>query len=184
MADADITERYDRRALAFDATVRGVPPGSWDNRTPCPAWTARQLLQHVAANAGVFLGLVGEPAPRLPAVEIDPVDTWRASDRAVRAALDDEAIADREFTGYFGPTTLARAIDAFLSFDLVVHRWDLARATGQDEQIPPEEIDQVFEAARGFGAALRSSSVCGPELAAPTGADEQTRLLAFLGRRA
>jgi uncharacterized protein (TIGR03086 family) len=140
-------------------------------------------VEHVAANTGVFLASVGEPPPPLPPVAVDPAATWRASDRAARAALADPALANREFDGYFGRTTLANAIDAFLSFDLVVHRWDLARATGQDGRLDPEEIDQIRAAAAAFGPVLRSASVCGPALEVPADADAQTALLAFLGRR-
>lgn len=183
-ADRDTVDRYIRRANAFAAIVRAVPADAWDNRTPCPDWTARKLLAHVAANAGLFFGLVGAPPPELPPVADDPLATWRASDRAVRAALADPAMADREFDGYLGRTTLGRAIDAFLSFDLVVHGWDLAQATGQRVRIPAADVAQVFDAARGFGDALRSAGVCGPPLEPPRDADDQTRLLAFLGRRA
>jgi hypothetical protein len=48
----------------------------------------------------------------------------------------------------------------------------------------PDEVRRVTEDAIGFGDAARSPGVFGPELEAPAGADEQTRLLALVGRRA
>lgn len=181
---SESVERYRRCADAFTATVHGVPPDAWESATPCEGWTARQLVRHVSENAGYFLAIVGEPEPDLPPVEADPMATWRASDDALRAVLRDRSIATKEFDGYLGSTTLEKAIDSFVSFDLVVHRWDLARATGQDERIGPADIEYVSIAAGAFGPALRSPNVCAEALEPEQDADEQTRLLAFLGRRA
>jgi hypothetical protein len=48
----------------------------------------------------------------------------------------------------------------------------------------PEEVDRLTEAAGAFGDALRGPQACGPALEPPPDADGQTKLLAFLGRRA
>ncbi|NEU34456.1 TIGR03086 family protein, partial [bacterium LRH843] len=47
-----------------------------------------------------------------------------------------------------------------------------------------EELDLARERAAFFGDNIRRDGVCPVELTPPDGADEQTRLLAFLGRRA
>jgi uncharacterized protein (TIGR03086 family) len=69
-----------------------------------------------------------------------------------------------------------------------VHGWDLARATGQDETIDPDEVVQAFAAVRAieaaFGERMRSAGSFGPALEAPSDASEQDRLLAFVGRQA
>ena len=178
----EVAERYTRLADRFEQTVRTVRHEQWGDPTPCPDWDVRRLVEHVANNAGVFLKLVGEPEPDLPPVAIDPLATWQASDASVRDALATPAIANREYDGYFGKSTFAEAIDSFLSFDLVVHRWDLAHATGQDETIEAADITDVYRAAEGFGDALRLGGVCGAAMEPPPGADEQTKLLAYLGR--
>jgi uncharacterized protein (TIGR03086 family) len=179
-----VAERYGRLADDFGATVRGVRDDQWDAPTPCADWDVRALVAHVTNNGGVFLGLIGEPAPDLPPIDVDLVAAWQVADAAVRDTLADPDRANREYDGYFGRSTFAAAVDSILCFDLIVHRWDLARATGQDETLDPGDVATVFEAAKGFGDSLRSSSVCGPALDPPAGADDQTRLLAFLGRRA
>jgi uncharacterized protein (TIGR03086 family) len=101
----------------------------------------------------------------------------------MRALLDDPATAGLEYEGYFGRTSLERTVDGFLCFDLVVHRWDIARATGGDERMDPVEVRCIRSQAEGFGEAIRSHGVCGPEVPVPSTASEQDRLLAFLGRR-
>jgi uncharacterized protein (TIGR03086 family) len=64
-----------------------------------------------------------------------------------------------------------------------VHTWDLARATGGDEHLDPLEVERVLGAVRGLGPAARSPGVFGPEVTVPAGADRQSQLLAFTGRR-
>ncbi len=98
--------------------------------------------------------------------------------------LDDPELAGAEFDGFFGHSRFDDAVDRFLCFDLVVHGWDLARATGLDETIAPDDIASVRAKADSFGDAIRGPGAFGPEVEAPAGADDQTRLLAFLGRRA
>ena len=103
-----------------------------------------------------------------------------------RFALAHPAVAfTLSFDGQLGTMTLEEAVDRFLCVDLVVHGWDLARASGQDDTIDPIEVEQ---AGQGVGhiddSMLRQPGVLGPALEPPAGADAQTRLLAFLGRRA
>ena len=62
--------------------------------------------------------------------------------------------------------------------------WSSRRRTGLDERLDPEEVQRLTEVAPTFGEALRAPQVCGPALDPPPDADEQTKLLAFLGRRA
>ena len=66
--------------------------------------------------------------------------------------------------------------------DVLVHGWDLAAATGQDDTLDPELMEpcrQVIEPQLG---AFRSAGALGPEVAVPAGASAQTRFLALLGR--
>ncbi|MFB9412641.1 hypothetical protein [Dactylosporangium matsuzakiense] len=56
------------------------------------------------------------------------------------------------------------------SLEVLVHTWDLTRATGGAEPLDPGPIAEVHAAA-------------GPYAAAPAGADGQTLLLRFAGRR-
>ena len=106
----------------------------------------------------------------------------RAARDVIQARLDDPSLAEEEFDGFFGRSTFAEAVDRFVSSDLVVHGWDLARATGQDETIDADEAERVLEGAHGFGDAFRSPQVAGPEVSVPADADVQTRLIAFYGR--
>jgi uncharacterized protein (TIGR03086 family) len=177
-----VADRYRRLAADVTRTIEQVPPDRWDSPSPCEGWTALGVVRHLVDVHGLFLGLVGRTLAPAPSVDEDVRAAWRAARDQLQGDLDDPGRAGEEFDGYYGRTTFAAAVGRFVCFDLLVHRWDLARATGLDERLDAADVAQAWEAAEGFGEALRSQGVCGPEVAPPPGADEQTRLLSFLGR--
>ena len=177
-------DRYARLSRHFADLLAAVPDDAWTAPTPCPDWTVRDLVRHVVDSPAMFEQLVGRTLRPHPPVEDDPVAALHAVRDQVLAELRDPAAAEAPFEGHFGPSTFGEAVDRFVCFDLVVHGWDLARATGQDAAIDPADLARLWQDADLFGPSLRSEGVCGPAVEAPADADEQTRLLAHLGRRA
>jgi uncharacterized protein (TIGR03086 family) len=181
---SEVSERYQRLSDAFAAKVAAVPSSKWDAATPCPDWTARDLVGHVVATQDRILGLAGRTVGDIPTVDDDPLAAFNAARAAVQRDLENPEIATREFEGRMGRMPLETAVDNFLCTDLVVHGWDLAHATGLDERIALEEVQRIWRTTELFGDAMRSPGAFGPEVEPASGSDEQTRLLAFLGRRA
>lgn len=128
-------------------------------------------------------GYVGRTLPDGPGVDSDPAATWTAAAQGMQALLDDPATAQLEFTGMSGPTTVESTVDQFLCPDLIVHGWDIARATGGEERIDPDEVPRILAQAQALGDALRMPGGFGPAVTPPRGADAQDQLLAFLGRQ-
>jgi uncharacterized protein (TIGR03086 family) len=177
-----VADRYRRLSADVTRTIEQVPSDRWSNASPCEGWTALDVARHLVDVHGLFLGLVNRKLDPAPSVDEDVRAAWRAANDQLQADLDDPARAGEEFDGYFGRTTFAAAVERFVCFDLVVHRWDLARATGLDERLDPAEVVRLWDAVAGFGDSLRGEGVCGPAVEPPPDADEQTRLLCFLGR--
>jgi uncharacterized protein (TIGR03086 family) len=177
-----ISERYGKLADAFANKIAKVSPDAWSNQSPCAEWKARDVVRHVVDTQGMFLGFIGEKLGDIPSVDDDPAGAFKAASTQVRANLEDPAKAKAEYEGFMGKSTFEGGVDKFLSTDLVVHGWDLAKATGQDDTIDPDEIPRVQKVAESFGDALRSPGAFGPAVDAPAGADAQTKLIAFLGR--
>ena len=132
----------------------------------------------------MFLGLVGRDPAGGPSVADDPGAAWRATSAVIQADLEDPERATKTFTGFAGESTFEDAVDRFLNMDLVVHAWDLARATGGDEHIADEDVARVQGGLAAFGEMLHSPGVCGPAVAVSPDADAQSKLLAELGRTA
>jgi uncharacterized protein (TIGR03086 family) len=179
---SEVSDRYRRLTDAFAAKVAALPESGWERPTPCEGWNARELVSHVVNTQGMFLGFVGLELGDIPSVDDDPVAAWDAARAKMQHELDDPERATAEFDGFQGPTTLEAAVNRFLCFDQVVHGWDLARAVGLDERIDAEDIARVRAQAEELGDKLRSPGAFGPAVDAPAGADDQARLLAFLGR--
>jgi uncharacterized protein (TIGR03086 family) len=181
---SDESQRYRRLADQFARTIAEVPEDRWSAPSPCEGWTARDVVRHVVDTHGLFLSLFGRSMPAGPSVDDDPGAAFEHVRGVVQADLEDPERAAVEKDGPFGRRSFASAIDLFLSGDLLIHRWDLGTAAGLEVVFSPAEIERAWADTRTYGEAARQPGVFGPELEAPADADEQTRLLAFLGRRA
>lgn len=175
-------DRYRRLADHFSTVVGAVPADAWDRPSPCEGWTAEQVLGHAADSQHGFLQRF-EVAPAIDG--LSTVEQWSAVRDAMQAGLDDPATAATEYDGMFGRTTFAETVDQFMCADLVVHSWDIARATGlqQHEELPGDEVTLLDARLRPMGDALRGPGVFGPEVPVAADASPQDRLLGFLGRQ-
>jgi len=181
----EITERYTRIAGQFTDRVRQVPSDAWDDESPCSGWTARDVVGHLTEWIPGFFGAQGVAFDAVCSVDVDPVAAWIAVDQALSAALDDPAQAARTIENPFGPKTLAETIDMIVVGDVLVHTWDLARATGLDEALDAGQVQRMLVSMGSIpDEVLRAGGMFGPRIDVPDDADDQTKLLAFLGRRA
>ena len=78
--------------------------------------------------------------------------------------------------------TLGQAIDTVYTDDVFMHRWDLARATDQDETLDPLRCTRMLESMLPIDEALRASGHYGPRVEVADDADPTAKLMAFLGR--
>ncbi|MEX5719999.1 TIGR03086 family metal-binding protein [Geodermatophilus maliterrae] len=179
----ETAQRWRRLADDFARRVDGVPPDRWDDPAPCAGWVARDVVRHLVDwMPALYLGAVDLPRPDGPSVDDDPAGAWRAADGAIRAALENAGTARRPTRTRAGEMPLEDLVAMTGLMDLLVHAWDLARATGQDETLDPAEVSAFLAGIEPWDAALRSSGYFGPRVPVPDDADEQTRLLAFTGR--
>lgn len=173
---------YRTVAAALTALVERVPRSAWEQASPCEGWSARDVLGHVVTTQRDFCAchdLAVGPAPDLTG---DPAGGWRTHVQQLEAALADDEVPARSYAGYFGPTTLGAELEQFYVWDMVVHRSDIATATGADAGLSTAELDAIESGADSFGPALHSDGICGPPVEVSADADRQTRVLARLGR--
>ncbi len=180
---ATTAERWRALADGFGRRVDGGPPGRWDDPAPCEGWAARDVVRHVVGwMPSLYLGAVGLPVPAMPSADDDPAAAWRAADAAVSALLADPDLAGRPTSTRAGDMTLEDLVAMTGLMDLLVHTWDLARATGQDETLDQQEASAFLAGIEPWDAALRGSGHYGPRVPVPDDADDTARLLAFTGR--
>ncbi|GAA3954547.1 TIGR03086 family metal-binding protein [Actinomadura viridis] len=195
---SDIADRYARLADAFLARVRATPEDRWDATSPCRDWTARDVVAHVVnGHRGILAAVHGTPpspahgvgvSPMAEAPAVEPGADLAAAFTACRdtmlATLGDPALATRPLPGGpLGPVPLERAVDMIGALELLVHTWDLARATGGDDALDPDAVARTHRALVPHHAALLATGSFDPSVPAPAGADAQTAFLCFTGRR-
>jgi len=76
----------------------------------------------------------------------------------------------------------AARIVPLLSLDVLVHTWDLARATGHDISLDPELCRTFLEGLPSDETALAKTGMYERRRQVPAGSDAQVTLLARLGR--
>lgn len=180
----EIADRYGRITGRFTELVRAVPAGAWDNSSPCEGWTARDVVGHLVEWIPAFFGAQGVDFPAIPSVQDDPVGAWEVVRAAVGSALADPVVADRPVETPFSTQSLAETVDMIVTGDVFTHGWDLARATGQDETLDPDQLRRMIDAMGSIpDEALRAGGMFAPRVEVPADADEQTKLIAFTGRR-
>lgn len=174
--------RHREVAGAFGRRVRGVR--DWDAPAPVPGWVARDVVRHLTDwLPGLLASGSDAVLERGPSVDEDPVACWEVHAASVQALLDDPGTPDRLLSNpHIGELPLDRAIDQFYVSDVFMHTWDLARATGQDEQLDADFCTQLLAGMESMEQAIRGSGQYGPRVVVPEGADAQTRLLGFIGR--
>lgn len=165
--------------------VTGVRSAQWENPTPCPDWNVRAVVNHlVSGNLWVRELSLGRTIDQVGTsldgdlLGSDPVN---AHAEAVAAAVDGFAAGDameRLWPLSYGERP-GRVYARQRFIDVLLHGWDIARATGQDPRLPERLVqacltlvDRVeVRAAWGFAS-----------VEVPDSAGAQERLLALAGR--
>ena len=179
--DPTLTQ-YDAANRRLTEILDAVPATAWTSPSPCPEWSAAEVVGHLIATQRDFLGTHGVDLGAAPDVAADAAAAWREHSRQVREALSDDAVHGKQFDGFFGPTTVGAALEQFYVWDMVVHRWDIARAVGADAGLTDEELDRISAGADSFGDALYMDGICQPAVEVPENAEREARVMARLGR--
>ena len=179
---SEISDRYQKIADGFTTRLADIQPDQWEAPTPCTDWHVRDLVAHVIGTHRRVAGMVreGEPA------DVDPDGDlhaqWQNSRDEILAALTDPAQASTVTRGMFGEQTFESLVSRLLCADTLLHTWDLARATGQDERLDPDAVVKAREFLLTLDDALRRPGGFAPKIEPAPGSDEQTQLLNFCGR--
>ncbi|MFE4826522.1 TIGR03086 family metal-binding protein [Streptomyces sp. NPDC056672] len=175
--------------------VGGISEEQLTGPTPCPAYTVRELLGHLAGLTVAFRDAARKelgPTTDTPPDDALPVppDDWR---EALPRQLDEMAEAWRSPGAWQGGTRvggveLPGEVTAVVGLnEVLVHGWDLARSTGQ-EYAPDETGLRVSYAMLAAAAASAQSGpgpdgLFGPPVELPGDAPLLDRVIGLSGRR-
>ena len=185
---ADVIGLYRRAVDEFGARVRAVTADQWSLPTPAAEWDVRALVNHVL-NENQWVpplldGLtIAEVGDRFEGEQLgdDPAAAWDLVAAAALAACEADDVPVRPVHVSFGDITGEDYL-AQVTTDHVVHTWDLARATGGDEQLDSELVAFATGYIAPQAEDWRTAGAFGPAMKVPADAGRQAELLALTGR--
>jgi uncharacterized protein (TIGR03086 family) len=191
MAGRNVLDPYRRALDSFDSVLSRVPADGWDGPSMCELWTVRDVAGHVIwgqnqlahwATGQDYDCTNGAPGAAHPAemAGTDPLATWRTARAAADKTLTSDALAATVTLPGLGETPLS-GIVTLLVTDLLAHGWDIGHPLDLEMRLEPDLVSGSFAWARDH--VIRVPGFFGPELTPPADTDEQTRWLAYLGRR-
>ena len=180
-------------AKRMAALVGGVSDNQLGGVTPCPAYTLGDLLDHVGGLSVAFTAAArkaelpgGSQGPSGDASRLE--EGWR--DRIARD-LDALAAAWTEpqawtGTAVAGGVEMPAEVAALVALDeLVVHGWDVARASGQPYDVDPVSLEAVHGFVAQFSGPGQEESragLFGPVVPVPDDAPLLDRVVGMAGR--
>ncbi|MEV6104712.1 TIGR03086 family metal-binding protein [Streptomyces sp. NPDC051940] len=190
MARNETLRRHAEALDFFTRRVHLVRPDQWDAPTPCTEWSVRDLVNHLTVEQlwvpplveGATIAEVGD---RFDGDQLgdDPVATWDRAAASALSAFNEPGAMERTVHLSVGATP-AEAYCSQMTTDAAVHGWDLARAIGADEQMPPALAEFTLREVEPYAADLAASGLFAPAVATPPDADAQTKVLGLMGRSA
>ena len=166
------------------SVVRPIADDQFDAPTPCTEFRVRDLANHLYHVVVSVQSLARRGQADFSTTPDYTADAgWRdgfekETGKLVEAWSDPSAL-EGESAGMGLPQPV---VGQLVLLDLVLHPWDLAKATGQAYAPDPDAVGDLHAMVDRMGPTAREMKVFGPELAPPPDADDFARLLARCGR--
>ncbi len=102
-------------------------------------------------------------------------EAWRRATEGVRRALRDPTLAGTVLGAEFDACTFETFVRRMACADTLIHTWDFARATEQDEHLDPEGVAVATRILIPEDDDIRMPYAFGPKVSPADDADPQTR---------
>ncbi|MGO2822423.1 MAG: TIGR03086 family metal-binding protein [Brachybacterium tyrofermentans] len=176
-------------ADAIASIVEGVPAEALTHPTPSTEYLVGDLLEHVdGLSVGLQAAARKQPVPESELRDGD-ADLLRPDWRErIPVQLADLARAWGPPSAWQGETVeggvplLASAAGMFVLDELVVHGWELARATGQPFDAPEDDVLALIDFLSSLPPMPEGEGLFAPRVPVPETAPPMDRLLGLTGR--
>ena len=151
----DVNTLYHRTVEFFADRVNAVKDDQWGHPTPCPAWTVRDLVNHITYEnlwtvplmEGATIEEVGDRFDGDMLGE-DPIGAALVAARNAISSVATQLPLGGTVHLSFGETP-KQEYAMQLAADHLVHGWDLAVSTGGDTRMDPHLVHGVAPVVRG-----------------------------------
>lgn len=182
-------ELYEAAVKAMQPIVAAVKPNQLTSSTPCTEWTVQALLNHNIKVAQWAQGLITSGPAKVNPMEVTgalpregAAAAFSSGTAAVLAALKSRGTLEKVVTTPFGQMPVGQFI-MFPMLDIVVHKWDLAKATNQNVSLDAGLAQACYNVLQMGVEQGRKGGAFGPEVKVPINASIQNKLLALSGRK-
>ncbi|MFQ5934435.1 MAG: TIGR03086 family metal-binding protein [Dehalococcoidia bacterium] len=169
----------------------GITPDHLDAPTPCREWNVQAVINHnlkVAQFAhAVLTGAEGADPMSMNAVD-GPLPSegalaaFEAGTNGILEAIKAAGALEKLLDTPFGQMPAGNFL--MLPFgDIVIHKWDLAKATSQDTSLDSSLAEACYNAMLPQIEGARQAGFFGPEVHVPINASIQDKLLGLSGRQ-
>ncbi len=180
----DAASVFDRKNTPLMRLVDRADPDALEGPSPCEGWSGSDVLQHLIDSQREFLlqagGDMPDPAPTVE--QLGASLAWRTHAEATARTLADDSFAERAHDRVAGGPSVGQVFDRVFGLDLLVHRWDIARALGEETTFSDRELGQIEESLAASGDHLRATGLIAAAVELPAGASRQDRAIAGTGR--
>ena len=186
----DTKDLYKKSEIDLDRFIKNIKQDQWNTQSTCSEWVVKDLVNHLVYENlwladlldGKTVAEVGDQYEEKDLLGDDPKQAWEQSSQKASVSLT--GFGDLEKIINLGERQIS--FSQYLSemiFDKIIHGWDVAKSTGQADDLDQELVDFVYDYAAQKEEELRSYGVIGKRIEVPKDADKQTKLLAMLGRK-
>lgn len=117
--------------------VAGIKPDQWGEPTPCAEWDVQSLVAHLINGNTMVASAIAGRAPTYKSLRAG----FDESAATLLAAFQQPGALEKVVEVPFGRVPGVVALHLRLT-ELLVHGWDLARATGQPTDFPADLAEQ------------------------------------------
>jgi uncharacterized protein (TIGR03086 family) len=185
----ELPEAHGRSMDSTRRYVAGIKDDQWDGPTPCDDWNVRELLNHLVSGNFWVAPLMGgktieEVGDRYDGDMLgdDPMAAYDQSAKEADAVVRTPGAMEASCAVSYGPVP-GEVYAGHRFIDVLIHGWDLAKATGQDTALDPELVEACWAVVEPQKDLLAGSGAFGGDHDIPPGASRQVQLLAVLGRK-
>jgi uncharacterized protein (TIGR03086 family) len=173
----DAIELYERAATHAAGVARHVTDVQRGLPTPCSEWDVAGLLEHMGGGAAYLLDALG--------ANVSPAASWpeESAVKACVSALREPGALERRCMSPAGFEWSAAEAAAGTAMDQLIHTWDLAVAIDGARELDADAVETIVTMFVPMMPEVgRQAGFVGPEVAVPSDAPAQDRLLGAMGR--
>ncbi len=148
-----------------------------DAATPCDKWNVRTLMNHMLETQQYFVtsarGKDASPPSQNPPELLgdNPVTDFQHARAETLSTFGAKGVIEKT-----GPSI------GIAFSDMLLHGWDLARATGQDTTMPKGLAEAAYQNIHGKFTEEQRKGIFEPEVKVAADSSAQDKLLAYTGR--